>query len=57
MSHLVWESSLGVIAEGAYADIILVDGDPSSDITILMDSSNIDLIMKDGAVYKDNLER
>jgi imidazolonepropionase-like amidohydrolase len=46
---------LGVIQEGAYADILLIDGDPSKDIKILMDSNNIDLIMKDGVIYKNEL--
>jgi imidazolonepropionase-like amidohydrolase len=44
-----------VIAEGAYADILLIDGDPTQDIRLLMDSDNIDLIMKDGVIYKDEL--
>lgn len=50
------DAPLGVIKEGAYADIILVNGDPSKDIRLLMDAGNIDLIMKDGAVYKNTLD-
>ncbi|MBW8640058.1 hypothetical protein K1W69_22880 [Hoeflea sp. WL0058] len=46
---------LGVIKEGAYADILLIDGDPAQDIPLLMDYDNIDLIMKDGVIYKDEL--
>jgi imidazolonepropionase-like amidohydrolase len=46
---------LGVIKEGAYADILLIDGDPTQDIRLLMDSDNIDLIMKDGRIYKNEL--
>ncbi len=46
---------LGVIKEGAYADIILVDGDPTQDIRLLMDSANVVLIMKDGKIYKNEL--
>jgi imidazolonepropionase-like amidohydrolase len=46
---------LGVIAQGAYADILLIDGDPTQDIRLLMDSDNIDLIMKDGVIFKDDL--
>ena len=45
----------GVIKKGAYADILLVDGDPTRDIRLLMDSENIDLIMKDGVIYKNEL--
>ena len=50
------DGPLGVIAEGAYADIILVDGDPTQDIHLLMDSNNIALIMKDGVIYKSDVE-
>lgn len=47
---------LGVIKAGAYADILLVSGDPLEDPTILADyENNINLIMKDGVVYKDDL--
>jgi imidazolonepropionase-like amidohydrolase len=48
---------LGVIKEGAYADLILVEGDPTKDVTILADFENkIDFIMKDGVIYKDSLD-
>jgi len=47
---------LGVIQEGAYADILVVNGNPLDDIEILGDAkSNIPLIMKDGKVYKNEL--
>jgi imidazolonepropionase-like amidohydrolase len=48
---------LGVIKPGAYADILLVDGDPTKDVRILMDAEkNIDLIMKDGKIYKNTMQ-
>jgi len=47
---------LGVIAPGAIADIIVVDGDPLKDIAILAaPEKNLRLIMKDGGVYKTDL--
>jgi imidazolonepropionase-like amidohydrolase len=46
---------LGVIKEGAYADILLIEKDPTKDIKVLMDSDNIALIMKDGKIYKNEL--
>ncbi|RLA34101.1 MAG: amidohydrolase family protein [Gammaproteobacteria bacterium] len=47
---------LGVIQEGAYADILIVNGNPLDDIELLVDAkSNIPLIMKDGRVYKNEL--
>jgi len=47
---------LGVIQEGAYADILVVNGNPLDDIELLGDAkNNIPLIMKDGKVYKNEL--
>ncbi len=43
------EKELGSIAEGKYADIIAVDGNPLDDISLLEDVS---FVMKDGVVYK-----
>jgi len=40
---------IGVLAPGAYADIIAVDGDPSSDVEAL---KHVRFVMKDGHVYK-----
>lgn len=42
------EGKIGVIAPGAYADIIAVDGNPLSDITELED---VDFVMKGGVIY------
>lgn len=48
--------TLGVIEQGAVADLLLVDGDPLTDIAVLADpETNLRLIMKGGAVYKDTL--
>ena len=50
------EGPLGVIQEGAYADILIVAGNPLDDIELLVDAkSNIPLIMKDGKIYKNEL--
>jgi imidazolonepropionase-like amidohydrolase len=43
---------LGVIKQGAFADLLLVDGDPSSDIKILQDPGRLLAIMKDGHFHK-----
>jgi imidazolonepropionase-like amidohydrolase len=40
---------IGVIAPGAYADVIAVNGDPLGDIKIL---ENVQFVMKDGNVFK-----
>ncbi|MEE9589778.1 MAG: amidohydrolase family protein [Hyphomicrobiaceae bacterium] len=50
------DGPLGVIQEGAYADILLVDGNPLENIEVLTDpANNIDLIMKNGVVFKNQL--
>ena len=50
------EGPLGVIKEGAYADLLLVDGNPLADVSVLADyEKNIKLIVKDGEIYKNSL--
>jgi imidazolonepropionase-like amidohydrolase len=50
------EGEIGVIAPGAYADMILVDGDPLRDIGVLAKpETSIRLVMKAGKVYRDSL--
>jgi len=50
-------AELGVIKEGAFADILIVNGDPTKDIRLLMDAEkNIDVIMKDGKIYKNTVK-
>ncbi len=50
------EAQLGTLKVGSYADAILVDGDPLSDLQVLKDSDNVQLVMKDGKVYKNLLD-
>ena len=55
--HPYQQGPLGVIAEGAYADLILVNGNPLENINLLADPhGNFDLIMKDGVIYKTALD-
>lgn len=50
------QGTLGVIAEGASADLLAVQGDPTVDITLLTEQGrHLSLIMKDGFVKKDAL--
>jgi imidazolonepropionase-like amidohydrolase len=49
------DDKVGTIAEGKYADLLVVDGDPAADIRVLADPQNIKVIMKDGQFYKDEL--
>ena len=41
---------LGVVAPGAYADIVAVPGDPLKDVSVL---ERVSFVMKDGKVYKN----
>ncbi len=46
-----------MIEEGAYADVLLVDGNPLQDILLLADpDKNLKIIMKDGVIYKNTLK-
>jgi imidazolonepropionase-like amidohydrolase len=46
------KGKLGVIAPGAYADVVAVSGDPLADIKVL---GNVGFVMKDGSVFKNEL--
>ena len=49
-----YPGKLGVVEEGALADLLLVDGDPLTDIKLIEDpEKNFLVIMKDGKLYKD----
>jgi imidazolonepropionase-like amidohydrolase len=63
------DGKLGVIEEGAYADILLVDGNPLEDLSVIgaqdkwFDGPDrpegvetIRIIMKDGVIYKNTLD-
>lgn len=48
---------LGVVEQGAYADLLIVDGNPLEDIRLVADPArNFVMIMKDGKIYKDALK-
>jgi imidazolonepropionase-like amidohydrolase len=46
------EDELGLVREGFLADLVLVDGDPLTDIRILQDRDRLVAIMKDGVLHK-----
>jgi imidazolonepropionase-like amidohydrolase len=51
-----YPGTLGVVEEGALADLLLVDGDPVQDITLLSrPETSLAVIMKDGVVVKTTL--
>jgi imidazolonepropionase-like amidohydrolase len=53
---LMQKGKLGTLAEGAYADLLIVEGDPFADLGVMMNpQKNLKFIMKDGVVYKNEL--
>jgi imidazolonepropionase-like amidohydrolase len=53
-----YPGKLGVVEQGALADLLLVEGDPLSDIRLIEDpAKNLLVIMKNGVIHKDLLAR
>jgi imidazolonepropionase-like amidohydrolase len=53
-----YPGKLGLVEEGALADLLLVDGDPIADIKLIEDpEKNLLVIMKDGRIYKNALRQ
>ncbi len=51
-----YPGKLGVVQEGAFADLLLVDGDPTVNLDIIANpDKNFRIIMKDGKIYKNTL--
>ncbi|MCL2733534.1 MAG: amidohydrolase family protein [Actinomycetia bacterium] len=50
------QAPLGVIRPGAWADVLVVDGDPTRDVTLLAEPDrNLSLIVKGGRIHKNTL--
>jgi imidazolonepropionase-like amidohydrolase len=49
------DDALGTVTEGALADLLVVAGDPTGDVTVLEDPANIRAIVKAGRVVKEQL--
>lgn len=51
-----YPGKLGVVEEGALADLLLVDGNPLENLALVADpAKNFVVIMKDGRIYKNVL--
>ena len=48
-------SEVGTLRPGKLADLLVVDGDPLDDITVLEDEARLVAIMRDGVLVKDGL--
>jgi imidazolonepropionase-like amidohydrolase len=51
------KGELGVVKEGALADLLLVDGDPLADQSVLVGPDHFTMIMKDGNMHRDPREK
>ena len=53
-----YPGKLGVVEEGALADLLLVDGNPLENVSLVEDPDrNFLVIMKDGTIYKSALPK
>ncbi|CAH7127668.1 Amidohydrolase [Vibrio chagasii] len=53
--HPYQQGKLGQIVEGAYADLLIIDGNPLEGVACVANTDTQKLIMKDGKVYKNTL--
>ena len=52
-----YPGKLGIVAEGALADLLLVNGNPLENLDLMTaPEQNLVLIMKDGTIYKNTLK-
>lgn len=55
-SACIERPDLGTLEPGKIADVLVVDGDPLSDLRVMQPRKNIHLVMKDGKVWRNGLE-
>ena len=57
-AHLIKKSEeTGTLDIGKTADIVVVEGDPLSDISILANADNVKLVMQDGHIRKNTIHK
>ena len=47
------DAKLGVVEDGAWADLLIWNGDPTKDVRLILEEQNLLVIMKDGKIYKN----
>ena len=47
------DGDIGTVLQGKLADLLVIDGDPLQDITVLQDRSRIKLVLKEGEIRVD----
>jgi imidazolonepropionase-like amidohydrolase len=50
---MLLEGQAGEVREGMLADLLVVEGEPQSDVRVLQPPANIKLVMKDGRMYRN----
>ncbi|MBA3389355.1 MAG: amidohydrolase family protein, partial [Rubrobacter sp.] len=50
------QHEIGTVEEGKLADLLVVEGNPLEDISVLRKKANLKLIMKGGRITKNSLE-
>jgi len=51
-----YRGKLGVIEPGAFADVLMIDGNPLDNLALIADPEpNLKVIMKDGRIFKNTL--
>jgi imidazolonepropionase-like amidohydrolase len=50
-----YPGDLGVVKEGAYADLLVIEGNPLEDLTEVTNRDHLKIIMKDGQIRKNTL--
>ncbi|MCW8330175.1 amidohydrolase family protein [Photobacterium sp. SDRW27] len=53
--HPYQEGKLGQLVEGAYADLLIIDGNPLEGVACVVNPDTQKVIMKDGVMYKNTL--
>lgn len=53
--NLGMEDKLGTVELGKLADLVVVDGDPSKDINVLVNKENIKLVFQEGQAYLNRI--
>jgi imidazolonepropionase-like amidohydrolase len=51
-----WQDLIGTVEEGKLADLLVVEGNPLEDISVLQDRNNLKIIMKGGRTFKNELQ-
>jgi imidazolonepropionase-like amidohydrolase len=51
-----YPGELGVLVPGAFADLLVVAGNPVDDVALLQDHGKLEAIIKDGVFYKNTLQ-